>query len=335
MNITEENCTENQCVSCFDTIEKAIGCISCTNNHKLCDECFANQFNSQTDPCSVGEFINNDCKIVCGFCKVPFTDKTIISNISDEQYQQLCKIREDVIVKKTEKDVEQRLEKSLTISMTEKHRKFICEKILTLHCVKCDAAILDFDGCFAIECASCKANFCGWCLGDFSPDAHAHVKKCSKSLCKGSVHGTFEQFNAVHCEKRANDVEKYLASIYSSEEANQVKLAIEKDLADLNINIKSKKQCVKNTNHNDVEIQPREMLARLEYERLARLERLREREREREARQRQREREMARENANQIIVGHDYDNNCYKFYNIFENHKVINYNNEFIPYTFK
>jgi hypothetical protein len=52
----------------------------------------------------------------------------------------------------------------------------------------------------------CKSNFCGWCLDDFSPDAHFHVKSCEKSLNKESVYGTLNQFNNVHNARRTQEI---------------------------------------------------------------------------------------------------------------------------------
>jgi hypothetical protein len=241
-----QDTTSNSCASCFEQISSTNSSnstnftnhnISCCNSHILCIDCFTHQFNSQVEPSSVGQFIENKCKIVCGFCKVPFQDKTIMQFLTDEQYDKLSKLREDVIVRKTELECEKKLLLHATQSKIDQHRTFICENILTLHCERCNSAILDFDGCFAIECATCKSNFCGWCLKDFSPDAHAHVRSCRYSLNRGSVHGTFEQFNQNHRKKRTQDVRRYVESIYSEEEKEAVKLAIKKDLDDLGISI--------------------------------------------------------------------------------------------------
>lgn len=228
----QENST---CFCCSDEISN--NSLSCLNNHKLCDDCLNNQINSQINPANVGAFVKNDCKIICGFCKIPFNDRTILAKLSDEQYQSLCKIREDVIISKTEAECNKKNLENGKKSQIDVHRMFICEKILTLHCKRCDSAILDFEGCFAIECNKCKASMCGWCLDDFSPDAHQHVKHCKHSLNKGSVYGKLEQFNQVHQKKRQNKVKKYLDSIYLQDERDAVKLAVKKDLEDLGINL--------------------------------------------------------------------------------------------------
>jgi len=215
------------CINCFTEI-LFNDSISCMNKHKICSE-------------SIGEFTNNLCKIVCKYCetKTIFTDKKVIANISDELCEQLFKIREDIASKRTEIDCKKRYENNLHNSIINKHRNFICENILTLHCPnkKCNIAIFDFTGCFAIECASCKSSICGWCLGDYSPNAHSHVKNCTFSLNQGSVYGTFEQFNQVHIKKRTANVKKYLELIYDKDECKEVKKKLYKDLLDLNIKL--------------------------------------------------------------------------------------------------
>ena len=61
-----------------------------------------------------------------------------------------------------------------------KARTFIIDHVLTLHCPRCKAAFLDFDGCLAITCRQhrCHCGFCGVCLEDCGDDAHEHVTQC-------------------------------------------------------------------------------------------------------------------------------------------------------------
>ena len=197
-----ENCN---CINCYSEISKK-ECISCDNNHDMCQECFETQVHSQISQESIGEFANNLCKITCKYCstKNTFTDKKVIANISENLCEQFFKIKEDILTRKAEIEYEKRHCENISKSKIEQHCNFICENILTLHCTnkKCNTAIFDFNGCFAIECASCKSNLCAWCLGDYSPDAHQHVKTCKYSLNPGSVFGTFEQFNKIHIKKK-------------------------------------------------------------------------------------------------------------------------------------
>jgi len=203
----------------------------------MCKSCFELQVTSQCDPTSNGDFIDNGSKIVCGYCKEQFNDREVISNIDDATYEKFKKAQEDSITSKAYKECEEQFIKTQKQSKIAAHKTYICENILTLHCEKCNAAVLDFDGCFAITCAECKGSMCGWCMKDFSPDAHDHVKKCPHSLCPGSFHGSFEQFTAVHKKNRLVLTAKYLDSIFDAEERNEVIKIIKKELDDLGIDL--------------------------------------------------------------------------------------------------
>ena len=52
--------------------------------------------------------------------------------------------------------------------------------LLAPSCPSCNAAFIDFSGCFALHCSVCAVGFCGYCLASTgSADPHAHVAKCT------------------------------------------------------------------------------------------------------------------------------------------------------------
>ena len=120
-----------------------------------------------------------------------------------------------------------------------RHRLHIVENILTLHCPRegCRAAVLDFDGCFAVTCSNCRCGFCGWCLRDCGGDAHAHVKQCATSRHRGSFYGSQEEFNEVHRRRRGAAVTAYLSIIRDVEERQLVEQQIQVDLRDLEVTL--------------------------------------------------------------------------------------------------
>ena len=51
--------------------------------------------------------------------------------------------------------------------------------LLAPSCPSCNAAFIDFSGCFALHCSVCSVGFCGYCLASTgSADPHAHVAQC-------------------------------------------------------------------------------------------------------------------------------------------------------------
>ena len=67
-----------------------------------------------------------------------------------------------------------------------RHRQILINNVLTLRCPHCQLAVLDFDGCFAVQHSpgGCNKEFCGWCLLPFPDTAacHHHVKQCPSRL---------------------------------------------------------------------------------------------------------------------------------------------------------
>lgn len=118
----------------------------------------------------------------------------------------------------------------------QQHRLHICDQILTLRCPRCSTAILDFDGCFALECNNCRAGFCGWCMRDCGVDAHSHVLGCSVNYYPGDYFGPFSDFMRVHNLERQRKVDAYISSSAVENDCRaEVKAAIRGDLIGLEI----------------------------------------------------------------------------------------------------
>ena len=228
--------SDKTCIICASSPQS----VTCLNGHEMCQTCFQLQVTSQCDSSSNGKFAENDSHIICAYCKVVFSDRFVISHVDDETYERFAKAKADAVAAKTHRECEIEFVQKQKQSKIAAHKTYICEKILTLHCTKCDAAVYDFNGCFAIECATCKGSMCGWCMKDFSPDAHAHVRNCEHSLSKGSVFGTEEQFKSVHKKNKTAQVIKYLDSIFDENERKEVVKVIKKELDDLEIDIESR-----------------------------------------------------------------------------------------------
>jgi hypothetical protein len=140
----------------------------------------------------------------------------------------------------------------ITSDEIRKHRNHIANNILTLRCPRkgCNAAILDFEGCYALECSVCKCGFCGWCFKDCQNDAHDHVLECKYNTNPGEYFANISCFEEVHAENRKQKVINYLATKVKEMDLPYVKRAIVLDLQDIGIKL-TKKDCIYYKNENN------------------------------------------------------------------------------------
>lgn len=115
-------------------------------------------------------------------------------------------------------------------------RVHVVDKILTLHCPRCDQAFVDFTGCFALRCGRCNAGFCAWCLALCGTDAHTHVAACGEKRSAGGAEGSFfgteAQFAAAQKARRAAMLREYLDR-QSPAVRGPLLSALKKDLSDI------------------------------------------------------------------------------------------------------
>jgi len=106
-------------------------------------------------------------------------------------------------------------------------RLLIVEEDLTLHCPRCQLALVDWDGCAALKCRdnACGIAFCGVCLERCGNDAHEHVKKKH-----GGYHVGLAERNAVHKELRTA---KLIARCAGLDRVTQIALVGELGKVDL------------------------------------------------------------------------------------------------------
>lgn len=94
--------------------------------------------------------------------------------------------------------------------------KDISENILNLKCPfpQCKAVFLEWTGCCAVTCESCKGDFCGFC---FSPErnssvCHAHVLKCKLNPKKNEYFCSREELDKVHNRMKLTQLRQYFAT---------------------------------------------------------------------------------------------------------------------------
>lgn len=136
---------------------------------------------------------------MCRCCYVSYYWlQEVASHVQPGTYAAYLKARADVkeaiLAQQHEKQMaafEKRLRKELSDQVTPV-RKLIIERVLTLHCPRCMAAFLDFDGCLALKCTApkCACGFCAVCLEDCGVDAHVHVRQCKYTHAQGRAHAS-------------------------------------------------------------------------------------------------------------------------------------------------
>jgi hypothetical protein len=244
------------CCLCDENSSDTIICYA--NKHILCNECFEGNLMNQIGSEYNKHFKDHDMKIVCEMCRVnptetdrtisKYTDKDVVCHVSEETYEKYRKACFDIIHVKAANETETRLKKQFeeqpdffpkqkkqknnNISM---HRNHIIENILTLKCTSCDAAFLDFAGCFALTCNNCDANFCGWCLENCNDmdSCHKHVLYCDYSKEYGSLFSSLELFKECHNEWRYDMITDYINTKVKKADRHKVRKAIEDDLYDI------------------------------------------------------------------------------------------------------
>jgi hypothetical protein len=246
--IEEEQSSVN-CIICYEDLKTENGGslgTECTNKHVFCDGCFVDQIKFQVKDENVGDFIKANRRIVCCMCLpaayVQFDDAFVALKAGSDVFAQYRQANETAIEVQVCRREQERNRKAMiemreaTKSSVQKHRLTIAETVLTLCCPRCKAPFIDFEGCFAVRCSACTCNFCAWCLLDCGDDAHAHVKRCPKSLVPGGYYGQLKQFNEVHAKRRQQEVAAYLRNL-SRDEMNAVKEAIAMDIKDLGFDL--------------------------------------------------------------------------------------------------
>ena len=244
-----------RCMACLEDGIPLDGTVCCPSGaHLQCVECFAVMVDSQCGPEERNRFEANGCAVVCQFCEVPgnqrrFSDAAVALNVREMVFAQLMRAKAQAAEKQAcaqqeklfrERLAEMREEFNAAVAAgaavedARRHRHHIAEEILTLRCPQCRAAFYDFDGCFALKCNACHCGFCAWCFEDCGMDAHAHVLRCPSATVRGTYHGTWEQFQAAHRERRREALLSYLAGL-AGDMRTRVVQACARDLADLGL----------------------------------------------------------------------------------------------------
>ena len=134
----------------------------------------------------------------------PFRRRALAAVVSDEASAALERAREAWVQNRAAAEAlavaAARAAAEAAAGAVGRHVTHIADNLLTPKCPRCDAAFVDFEGCFALACGrrECGENFCGWCMAGFGKGGrqatHAHVLECPQSLERGSYYSTEQKF---------------------------------------------------------------------------------------------------------------------------------------------
>ena len=207
-----------ECCVCFDEVNVAAGveCLDARASHFLCDSCFGQHclISSQDE---LHALIARTGRLFCPERRkqtgvwqccadraepdfppdLAYPAETVAAHVPAAAFEAYLhargRIQEQQLVQQLEQQFEERMAAErrrvqelrgdeLRVEQTVRH---IHDRILTLKCPRCEAAFVDFNGCFALACHRCQCGFCAYCLADCGGDAHAHVAACPHGLQDG------------------------------------------------------------------------------------------------------------------------------------------------------
>ena len=214
------------CVCLDDAFQRSEG-VTCAELHFQCDGCFEHYVRdiaTRDDSLARGSDVACPCKPdSCGAeC---FSDRQIMDHAGDDAYQLLLELRarlhEQAVVAEVTRELEAEMKRREQLSAIERQaadaRRHLLDDIMTLKCPKCQAAFVDFDGCFALTCAGagCGCQFCAWCLkaGKDGRSAHLCAAECGRRNGANGYYGTKELFDTFHDKRKRKAAEEYLLTL--------------------------------------------------------------------------------------------------------------------------
>ena len=252
----EQAAAQRTCCICYDDFQMDAG-VECTATsgtvHFVCGDCFNGHVLAESEK-DLHDVTKRKGQMFCPLklhgCTgtEPYPQNAVAAHTTPAVFAAFVRARDQLkeqeIVHNMEVQFEQRLaaERRRTSEMradelkVEKMRCHIVDRILTLQCPRCNAAFLDFEGCFALKCHRCDCQFCAYCLADCGRDAHPHVARCAENTNAANVFGTAAIFEAAQQARRKRMVVAYLADVADEVRADVV-AACAQEFADLALNI--------------------------------------------------------------------------------------------------
>lgn len=178
----------DNCYVCYYKIKKneQILCGNKNCNKKICFDCFDRQTLSQIDHKNCYNFyVINKGLLHCSCCQTCYNHSSLLilfkKHFAKKQIRTLNKYNDKLLEYKKKFDNIQNYSDN---SIKKFNINYVTEEIINLKCPACKNVFCEFDGCYALECSCCSANFCAWCfeISKNSVECHAHVSQCKVKL---------------------------------------------------------------------------------------------------------------------------------------------------------
>lgn len=173
---------QHQCCICFDDTED----VYCsTNRHVMCISCFNGHVQSEAHRqefnCSVKCPFHRMKECDCSGFSMYFIAKTVDENVFNEFDRKRNEVNEKSVISQYQTEIAEQEKLDQMLSQYEKDRHYVLSDIMTLHCPMCSLSYYDFNGCAAVTCYGCKAEFCGKChyVSNSKILNHKHCNTCS------------------------------------------------------------------------------------------------------------------------------------------------------------
>ncbi|KAK3285890.1 hypothetical protein CYMTET_6522 [Cymbomonas tetramitiformis] len=252
------------CHICLEQALPEAGC-QCSARHFLCWGCFNGYLQSAAEPDALQRTVDAEGSLRCPApeCTVVYRLEEMVLHVTEGarrrtvterlvELRQRARLNVEVPAAVDAERARLTAEFQRIQAMTDRTereaailRMEIVDEILTRRCPTCRTAFHDFEGCFALTCASvtCNQKFCAWCLKPSEPgvEIHEHVGNCPEG--DRTIYAPIERFFAHHRARCGQLIEARLAREPQADVREKALDLLRPDLADvgrgnrINVNI--------------------------------------------------------------------------------------------------
>jgi hypothetical protein len=238
--------------------------VHCTNGHFYCSVVETSGEGVASQPC-FAQLIKtqlsclrsrDEGKLICPECDEHYPTQAVAQHLPEAVFKEY---NESLVASRVEKErfvLAMRFDEQLSQKVEELMKNYenanemikmqarckaqeARDTIMNLSCPHrgCGAYYAEFTGCMALQCASCRKHFCGYCHTGFqnSKATHHHVREClMNETNNGSYYATAEEIKTAQRRYRTREIKKFLRS-FKKQLQNAIVIELTHDLNDLGI----------------------------------------------------------------------------------------------------